>query len=146
MYSLRFPVSVAANASNVSNHTTSKPLTLSSFPKNHVDPCKSVISSLVRLRSATTQKCCVSANENVKNIQVELPAGLEAELMPKHVAVIMDGNRRWAIQRGFPSYHGHRVGAEEAMIEFARNCLKYGVKVVTLFAVSTENFVRRPEV
>lgn len=147
MYSLQFPVpvpAVAANMNNLSSYTMNKPLSLSSFPKIHAEPCKG-ISSPVRSRLAMMPKCRVSGNEKGKNIEVELPAGLEAELMPKHVAVIMDGNRRWAIGKGYKPEHGYVVGAE-AMKELTRNCFRYGVKVVTLFAVSTENFIRRPQV
>ncbi|CAK9164217.1 unnamed protein product [Ilex paraguariensis] len=76
--------------------------------------------------------------------EVELPAGLRRELMPNHVAVIMDGNRRWALERGLPVEQGHRAGGQ-ALIELTRLCAKWGVKVLTVFAFSTENWVRPKE-
>ncbi|CAK9164216.1 unnamed protein product [Ilex paraguariensis] len=76
--------------------------------------------------------------------EVELPAGLRRELMPNHVAVIMDGNRRWALERGLPVEQGHRAGGQ-AMTELTRLCSKWGVKVLTVFAFSTENWIRPKE-
>ncbi|PIN20768.1 cis-prenyltransferase [Handroanthus impetiginosus] len=76
-----------------------------------------------------------------ENDQNQLPGGLQPELMPKHVAVIMDGNRRWAKNRGLPVQLGHRAGGQ-AMKQLALNCSKFGVQVVTVFALSTENWVR----
>ncbi|PIN20772.1 cis-prenyltransferase [Handroanthus impetiginosus] len=80
-----------------------------------------------------------------KKDQTQLPGGLQPELMPKHVAVIMDGNRRWAKNRGLPLQLGHRAGGE-AMKQLAKNCVKYGVQVLTVFAFSTENWIRPKEV
>ena len=61
--------------------------------------------------------------------------------MPSHIAIIMDGNRRWASKRGLEPWFGHRMGAEklEAVIQW---CLELGIKVITFFALSTENFKR----
>ncbi|KAG8366764.1 hypothetical protein BUALT_Bualt16G0001600 [Buddleja alternifolia] len=74
----------------------------------------------------------------------QFPEGLEPELMPKHVGVIMDGNRRWAKNRGLPVQLGHRAGGK-AMKQLAINCNKFGVKVVSVFAFSTENWIRPKE-
>jgi len=63
--------------------------------------------------------------------------------VPRHVAIIMDGNGRWAKQRGLPRVAGHRAGAE-AVRKTMRAAVKYGVKVLTLYAFSSENW-RRPE-
>jgi undecaprenyl diphosphate synthase len=63
--------------------------------------------------------------------------------VPRHVAIIMDGNGRWAKQRGLPRVAGHRAGAE-AVRETLRAAVKYGVEVLTLYAFSSENW-RRPE-
>ncbi|PIN19535.1 cis-prenyltransferase [Handroanthus impetiginosus] len=76
--------------------------------------------------------------------QVELPEELKPELMPKHVAVIMDGNRRWAKSRGLPVQLGHRA-AGQALKQLALNCKKFGVQVLTIFAFSSENWVRPKE-
>ncbi len=65
-------------------------------------------------------------------------------MIPKHVAIIMDGNGRWAKQRGLPRTAGHRVGAEtlKKVLAYAQ---KKGVKIVTLFAFSSENWNRPKE-
>ena len=62
---------------------------------------------------------------------------------PRHVAIIMDGNGRWAKKRGLPRVAGHRAGAE-AVRETLRAAVKNGVEVLTLYAFSSENW-RRPE-
>jgi undecaprenyl diphosphate synthase len=74
------------------------------------------------------------------------PAGLLADVpasrIPRHIAVIMDGNGRWAEERGFPRVFGHRAGAS-AVREAIRGCAKVGVEVLTLYSFSSENW-RRP--
>src|ERR1700676_4657170 len=64
-------------------------------------------------------------------------------IAPKHIAVIMDGNGRWARQRGWPRSRGHLEGANSAK-ECVETCLDLGVEYLTLFAFSTENW-RRPK-
>jgi undecaprenyl diphosphate synthase len=61
---------------------------------------------------------------------------------PKHVAIIMDGNGRWAQKRGWPRLYGHRAGLE-AVRRLVRWAPKHGIEYLTLFAFSTENW-RRP--
>src|ERR1700693_4288872 len=61
----------------------------------------------------------------------------------KHIAVIMDGNGRWARQRGWPRSRGHLEGANSAK-ECVETCLDLGFEYLTLFAFSTENW-RRPK-
>jgi undecaprenyl diphosphate synthase len=63
--------------------------------------------------------------------------------IPKHVAVIMDGNGRWARQRGLPRHAGHREGMK-AVREALEGSMGLGVEVLTLFAFSTENWNRPP--
>ena len=63
--------------------------------------------------------------------------------VPRHVAVIMDGNGRWARQRGLPRHLGHREGMK-AVREVVEGSVDLGIGVLTLFAFSTENW-RRPE-
>ena len=60
---------------------------------------------------------------------------------PKHIAIIMDGNGRWARKQGLPRVHGHKVG-RNAVTRVVEYCLEYGVESLTLFAMSTENFAR----
>jgi len=63
--------------------------------------------------------------------------------VPRHVAIIMDGNGRWASQRGLPRVAGHRAGAE-AVRKTLRAAAECGVEALTLYAFSSENW-RRPE-
>ncbi|MEM3832339.1 MAG: polyprenyl diphosphate synthase [Thermoprotei archaeon] len=64
--------------------------------------------------------------------------------MPQHIAVIMDGNRRWARRRSLFPWLGHRYGAKKAR-EFLRWCLDLNIKTVTIYVFSTENFLRSPD-
>lgn len=64
--------------------------------------------------------------------------------VPRHVAIIMDGNGRWAKQRGLPRVAGHRAGAE-AVRRTLRAAAKQGVEVLTLYAFSSENWRRTEE-
>ncbi|HVA66768.1 MAG TPA: isoprenyl transferase [Elusimicrobiota bacterium] len=61
--------------------------------------------------------------------------------IPAHVAVIMDGNGRWAKSRGLPRLAGHRAGVQSVR-EIVRSCGELGVKVLTLYSFSTENWLR----
>ncbi|KAL9150535.1 hypothetical protein ABFS82_12G174100 [Erythranthe guttata] len=72
---------------------------------------------------------------------VQLPPSLQRELMPNHVAVIMDGNRRWAGSRNFPIVFGYEAGfrAFKRLIELACN---WGIGTLTVFAFSSENWCR----
>ena len=63
--------------------------------------------------------------------------------IPRHIAVIMDGNGRWAKERGLPRREGHRAGAESVR-EVADACIDLGVEYLTLYAFSSENW-QRPE-
>ena len=63
---------------------------------------------------------------------------------PRHVAIIMDGNGRWAVERGWPRLVGHRKGAERVK-EIARACPDLGVEWLTVYAFSTENWKRSTE-
>jgi len=69
------------------------------------------------------------------------PAGAVA--IPRHVAIIMDGNGRWAQERGLPRLSGHRAGTENIR-RIIESCVEFGVQVLTLYAFSTENW-RRPD-
>ncbi|NJN85468.1 MAG: isoprenyl transferase [Leptolyngbyaceae cyanobacterium SL_7_1] len=71
----------------------------------------------------------------------DLPADLERERLPRHVAVIMDGNGRWAQQQGLPRIMGHRRGVD-ALKGILRCCKDWGVQALTAYAFSTENWGR----
>ncbi len=64
--------------------------------------------------------------------------------LPRHLAIIMDGNGRWAQRRCLPRIEGHRKGAE-AVRAIVRACRKWGIEVLTLYAFSQENWQRPPE-
>jgi undecaprenyl diphosphate synthase len=66
------------------------------------------------------------------------------EAVPRHVAIIMDGNGRWAKSRFLPRVAGHRRGVE-AVREAVKACMERGVEFLTLFAFSSENWRRPPE-
>jgi len=67
-----------------------------------------------------------------------------AVAVPRHVAIIMDGNGRWARKRYMPRFSGHAKGVEMVR-ETVRSCLERGVEFLTLFAFSSENWRRPPE-
>jgi undecaprenyl diphosphate synthase len=73
-----------------------------------------------------------------------LPPDLDRQRLPKHVAVIMDGNGRWATQRGMPRIAGHRQGVI-ALKDLVRCCKDWGIAAVTVYAFSTENWNRPPQ-
>jgi len=75
-----------------------------------------------------------------KPIEKEEPA----PQFPQHVAVIMDGNGRWAAQRGLPRLAGHRAGTEN-LRRVIRACVEFGVQYLTIYAFSTENWGRPKE-
>ena len=62
----------------------------------------------------------------------------------KHIAIIMDGNRRWAKERNLPSAVGHKKGVD-ALKAVMRACDDFGIKYLTVYAFSTENWKRKPE-
>ena len=68
----------------------------------------------------------------------------KAERPPKHVAIIMDGNGRWAKKRGLPRAAGHKAGVE-ALREIIRTSSDIGIKYLTVYAFSTENWKRPKE-
>jgi undecaprenyl diphosphate synthase len=77
---------------------------------------------------------------------VSVPVDDAPPVIPRHVAIIMDGNNRWAKRRGVSGPTGHRAGVE-AVRGVLRACKRYGVEVLTLFAFSSENWGRPlPEV
>lgn len=68
----------------------------------------------------------------------------KAQRIPRHLGIIMDGNRRWAKEKGLPSLEGHRRGYEK-LKEIGKLCFEKGIKILTVFAFSTENWNRSKE-
>ena len=73
-----------------------------------------------------------------------LPPDLKQELLPRHVAVIMDGNGRWAKRQGLPRIVGHKAGVN-ALKDLLHCCKDWGIKALTAYAFSTENWKRPQE-
>lgn len=72
---------------------------------------------------------------------VDIPTHLDRDNIPSHIAIIMDGNGRWAKQRSLPRIAGHREGINSVR-EIVRTCGSLGVKVLTLYTFSAENWNR----
>src|SRR5512145_1032840 len=64
--------------------------------------------------------------------------------IPTHIAIIMDGNGRWALARGLPRLAGHRAGTEN-LRRVIEACIEFGIQYLTLYAFSTENWGRPQE-
>lgn len=72
------------------------------------------------------------------------PPAIPRKFVPRHVAVVMDGNGRWANDRGLPRTEGHRAG-EFALLEVIHGAIEIGVENLSAYAFSTENWKRSPE-
>jgi undecaprenyl diphosphate synthase len=104
----------------------------------------------VSVPAATDSAISLEARKALERIAAKFPqadpVGLLPDVsparIPRHIAVIMDGNGRWAEERGFPRIFGHRAGAS-AVREIITGCAKVGVEVLTLYSFSSENW-RRP--
>lgn len=72
------------------------------------------------------------------------PPKIKKEFIPNHVAVVMDGNGRWAKERGLPRTRGHEAG-EHALFDVVEGAIQIGVKELSAYAFSTENWRRSPE-
>src|SRR4030067_1152916 len=76
-----------------------------------------------------------------------MSAGEKTELpdkIPTHIAIIMDGNGRWALSRGLPRLAGHRAGTEN-LGRVIEACIEFGIRYLTIYAFSTENWGRPQE-
>ncbi|WP_418790199.1 isoprenyl transferase [Phosphitispora sp. TUW77] len=76
--------------------------------------------------------------------EVDLYKSLDSDKLPVHIAIIMDGNGRWATQRGLPRALGHRAGVD-SLRDIVRTCSALGVGFLTVYAFSTENWKRPAE-
>lgn len=81
--------------------------------------------------------------EKIELVQKSIK-GLDRERLPQHIAIIMDGNRRWAREKRLPVFAGHRAGAE-ALRRTIEACVEIGIKVLTVYAFSKENWSRAEE-
>ncbi|MEN8126584.1 MAG: isoprenyl transferase [Planctomycetota bacterium] len=76
-----------------------------------------------------------------KRIETAKRLGIGPEGIPRHIAVIMDGNGRWATERGLPRFHGHEEGAK-IVESIATRCVDCGVEYLTLYSFSMQNWKR----
>ncbi|MDY5840958.1 MAG: isoprenyl transferase [Corynebacterium camporealensis] len=72
------------------------------------------------------------------------PPEIPAEFLPRHIALVMDGNGRWAQERGMPRTEGHKRG-EAVLLDAVDACLAMGIPYLSAYAFSTENWRRSPE-
>ncbi|MGO2426141.1 MAG: isoprenyl transferase, partial [Corynebacterium flavescens] len=72
------------------------------------------------------------------------PPQIPAEFLPRHIALVMDGNGRWAQERGMPRTQGHKRG-EAVLLEVVDACLAMGIPYLSAYAFSTENWRRTPD-
>jgi undecaprenyl diphosphate synthase len=84
-----------------------------------------------------------TASLNSDTLERLAAAGLDPARLPRHVAVIMDGNGRWAQQRGLPRIEGHRRGVNAVRAIIEESC-RLGIEQLTLYCLSTENW-KRPQ-
>lgn len=85
----------------------------------------------------------MSQLQPIKKPGIKMPK-FKAGAVPEHIAIVMDGNGRWANQRGLPRIEGHKAG-EAALLDVVAGALEAGVKYLTVYAFSTENWKRSPE-
>lgn len=101
--------------------------------------CTSVVQSSVKEPDA--EEFLIESHCKDNAHEEHLPYGLDPHSLPKHVAIIMDGNSRWAEKRGLPATAGHEAG-RRALNEVVKLSCKWGIKILTVFAFSTENWLR----
>ena len=77
----------------------------------------------------------------IRNFKINRNELFDKDKLPQHLAIIMDGNGRWAESRGLPRSVGHREGAK-AVRRVIANCLDFNIPILTIFAFSTENWKR----
>jgi undecaprenyl diphosphate synthase len=82
--------------------------------------------------------------DGLSEAALPVPGELDRSRMPRHVACVMDGNGRWAAQRGLPRTEGHIAG-EEALFKVVNGALELGLPWFTVYAFSTENWRRSPD-
>jgi undecaprenyl diphosphate synthase len=80
---------------------------------------------------------------NASKLERLAAAGLDPDTLPRHIAIIMDGNGRWAQQRGLPRVEGHRRGTQSVRAT-VEECCRLGIEQLTLYCLSVENW-KRPQ-
>lgn len=88
--------------------------------------------------------CCAPRVERNERELAEIKAQVAQRPLPRHVGIIMDGNGRWAAQRGLPRLEGHRKGSD-AVREVTRAARRLGLQALTLYAFSAQNWSRPPD-
>ncbi len=81
---------------------------------------------------------------NEKELTLATDSGTDFLVPPRHLAIVMDGNGRWANSRGLPRTEGHKAG-EISLMEIIEGCVELGVEVLSVYAFSTENWRRSPK-
>ncbi|KAA8543739.1 hypothetical protein F0562_022084 [Nyssa sinensis] len=152
MLSLVFPIRIQNSLSSFKHKPSSS--TTRDWPRsyrNHSHAYPPI--SLPKFHKVLATTTDVAAEEEEREVkervagagdspgEEQLPAGLQQELMPRHVAVIMDGNVRWARLRGFPAALGHEAGVR-SLRKLIGLCCKWGIRVLTVFAFSCDNWIR----
>ncbi|WP_051159080.1 isoprenyl transferase [Tsukamurella sp. 1534] len=99
---------------------------------------------LRRGRSKTPPKQVATVRPPDPHPSGATPPEIPAELVPKHVALVMDGNGRWAKERGMARTEGHKRG-EAVLMDTVCGCIEIGVTQLSAYAFSTENWSRSPE-
>ncbi len=79
----------------------------------------------------------------VSRAGIQVPA-FESGTVPRHIAIVMDGNGRWANERGLTRIEGHKAG-EKALLDVVAGAIEAGVEYLTVYAFSTENWKRSPD-
>ncbi|KAG8370944.1 hypothetical protein BUALT_Bualt13G0035900 [Buddleja alternifolia] len=137
---------------------TSPLLPIKTLPSSSLKPCSpqkktngnrpNIFEYFSPACSPISKSRLAAASNSIENIEtdqkssIQMPGDLRPVLMPKHVAVILDGHGRWAKNRGLPIEYGHSAGVEN-LKQLVSNCRKVGIKVLTVYAFSTENWKRR---
>ena len=96
--------------------------------------------------STEKQGAWAAARTRLFGVRKDAPEdnGLDMTRLPRHIAIIMDGNGRWATRRGLPRTAGHRAGVE-ALRAVIRECDRLNIEALTIYAFSTENWSRSKE-
>ncbi|XP_031401971.1 dehydrodolichyl diphosphate synthase 2-like [Punica granatum] len=145
MLSLRFPISVEKVPLNVNRSpcpsSKAQNLSCSSCSRSAWQRAFAGATGLAAREEDKEVNGRMALTGDLVKLEEPLPSGLRWELMPRHVAVIMDGSARWARRRGLPASSGHEAGVR-SLKELVELCGKWGIRILTVFAFSSENWSR----